>query len=86
MQGLYPNDASMLDSIGRLMIVALFVIIGVRNLQKVHIDDHVAYLDHLVIALSRFFGGRFTRSGRRPIYATCQFATFDNCPGKLSGL
>jgi len=34
----------MLDSIGRLMIVALFVIIGVRNLQKVHIDDHVARL------------------------------------------
>ena len=44
MQGLYPNDASMLDSIGRLMIVALFVIIGLRNLQKVHIDDHIARL------------------------------------------
>src|SRR3954469_11208967 len=44
MQGLYPNDASMLDSIGRLMIVALFVIIGVRNLQKFHIDDHIARL------------------------------------------
>ena len=44
MHGLYPNDASMLDSIGRLMIVALFVIIGLRNLQKVHIDDHIARL------------------------------------------
>ena len=44
MQGLYPNDASMLDSIGRLMIIALFLIIGVRNLQKFHIDDHIARL------------------------------------------
>jgi putative oxidoreductase len=44
MYGLYPNDASMLDSIGRLMIVALFLIIGIRNLQKFHVDDHVARL------------------------------------------
>jgi len=44
MHGLYPNDASMLDTIGRLMIVALFLIIGIRNLQKFHIDDHVARL------------------------------------------
>src|SRR5688572_26308803 len=44
MQGLYANDASMLDTIGRLMIVALFLIIGIRNLQKFHIDDHIARL------------------------------------------
>jgi uncharacterized membrane protein YphA (DoxX/SURF4 family) len=44
MHGLYPNDASILDTIGRLMIVALFLIIGIRNLQKVHIDDHIARL------------------------------------------
>ena len=44
MHGLYANDASMLDSIGRLMIVALFLIIGIRNLQKFHIDDHIARL------------------------------------------
>ena len=44
MHGLYPNDASMLDTIGRLLIVALFLIIGIRNLQKFHIDDHVARL------------------------------------------
>jgi putative oxidoreductase len=44
MHGLYPNDASMLDSIGRLLIVALFLIIGIRNLQKFHIDDHIARL------------------------------------------
>src|SRR5690242_8984059 len=44
MHGLYPNDASMLDSIGRLMILALFLIIGIRNLQKFHVDDHIARL------------------------------------------
>ncbi|MGE3990900.1 DoxX family membrane protein [Pseudorhodoplanes sp.] len=44
MQGLYPNDASMLDSIGRLLIVAFFVIVGLRNLQKHHIEDHVKRL------------------------------------------
>jgi putative oxidoreductase len=44
MHGLYPNDASILDSIGRLLIVALFLIIGIRNLQKFHIDDHIARL------------------------------------------
>src|SRR4029077_18755552 len=44
MHGLYPNDASMLDSIGRLLIVALFLIIGIRNLQKFHVEDHIARL------------------------------------------
>jgi putative oxidoreductase len=44
MHGLYPNDVSWLDTAGRLLIVALFLIIGIRNLQKFHIDDHVARL------------------------------------------
>ena len=44
MHGLYPNDASMLDTAGRLLIVALFLIIGIRNLQKFHVDDHIARL------------------------------------------
>jgi uncharacterized membrane protein YphA (DoxX/SURF4 family) len=44
MHGLYPNDASLLDTAGRLLIVALFLIIGIRNLQKFHIDDHIARL------------------------------------------
>ncbi|MGE0563203.1 MAG: DoxX family membrane protein [Pseudolabrys sp.] len=44
MQGLYPNDASILDSIGRLLIVASFVIVGLRNLQKHQIEDHVKRL------------------------------------------
>ena len=33
-----------LDTAGRLLIVALFLIIGIRNLQKFHIDDHIARL------------------------------------------
>ena len=43
MHGLYPN-ASLLDTAGRLLIVALFLIIGIRNLQKFHVDDHIARL------------------------------------------
>jgi uncharacterized membrane protein YphA (DoxX/SURF4 family) len=46
MHGLYPNDASLLDTAGRLLIVALFLIIGIRNLQKFHVDDHIKRLTH----------------------------------------
>jgi uncharacterized membrane protein YphA (DoxX/SURF4 family) len=46
MHGLYPNDASLLDTAGRLLIVALFLIVGIRNLQKHHIDDHINRLTH----------------------------------------
>ena len=41
---MYYQDASWLDSAGRLLIVAFFLAVGLRNLQKVHIDDHVARL------------------------------------------
>jgi uncharacterized membrane protein YphA (DoxX/SURF4 family) len=44
MQGLYFNDASWLDTAGRLLIVAFFVIVGVRNLSKFHIEDHIKRL------------------------------------------
>lgn len=44
MQGLYFNDASWLDSAGRLLIVAFFVIVGIRNLSKFHIEDHIKRL------------------------------------------
>jgi putative oxidoreductase len=44
MQGLYPNDASIIDTIGRLMIVAFFIIVGVRNLSAHHVEDHVKRL------------------------------------------
>ena len=35
MHGLYPNDASWLDSAGRLLIVAFFVIVWLRNLSAI---------------------------------------------------
>ena len=41
---MYPQDASWLDTAGRLLIVAFFLSVGIRNLQKHHIDDHVARL------------------------------------------
>lgn len=44
MTGLYANDASMLDSIGRLLIVALFLSLGIRNLFPWQVEDHVARL------------------------------------------
>ena len=44
MQGLYINDASWLDSAGRLLIVAFFLIVGIRNLSKFHIEDHIKRL------------------------------------------
>jgi uncharacterized membrane protein YphA (DoxX/SURF4 family) len=44
MHGLYPNDASWLDTAGRLLIVAFFVIVWVRNLSSHHVEDHVKRL------------------------------------------
>jgi uncharacterized membrane protein YphA (DoxX/SURF4 family) len=44
MHGLYPNDASLLDSAGRLLIVALFLILGIRNLTGWHAEDHIKRL------------------------------------------
>lgn len=44
MHGLYATDASWLDTAGRLLIVAFFLIVGVRNLQREHVDDHVKRL------------------------------------------
>ena len=41
---MYDQDASWLDTAGRLLMVAFFLAVGLRNLQKVHIDDHVARL------------------------------------------
>jgi uncharacterized membrane protein YphA (DoxX/SURF4 family) len=54
MHGLYPNDASLLDTAGRLMIVSLFLIIGIRNLQKHHIEDHIKRLTHFKAPLPTF--------------------------------
>jgi putative oxidoreductase len=44
MQGVYLNDASWLDTAGRLLIVVFFVIVGIRNLSKHHIEDHIKRL------------------------------------------
>jgi len=44
LQGFYINDASWLDTAGRLLIVAFFVLVGVRNLSKFHIEDHIKRL------------------------------------------
>lgn len=44
MHGLYPNDASIYDSIGRLLILAFFIIVGLRNLSAHHVEDHVKRL------------------------------------------
>jgi putative oxidoreductase len=44
MSGLYATDVSWLDTAGRLLIVALFVITGVRNLQKHQVEDHIQRL------------------------------------------
>ena len=41
---MYYQDASWLDTVGRLLIVAFFLAVGLRNLQKVHIEDHVKRL------------------------------------------
>ena len=41
---MYYQDASWLDTAGRLLIVAFFLAVGLRNLQKVHIEDHVKRL------------------------------------------
>jgi putative oxidoreductase len=44
MHGLYPNDASWLDSAGKLLIIAFFLIAGIRNLSRQNIEDHVKRL------------------------------------------
>jgi putative oxidoreductase len=41
---MYAGDASWLDTAGRLLIVVFFLAVGLRNLQKQHIDDHVKRL------------------------------------------
>ncbi|MFL6796109.1 MAG: DoxX family membrane protein [Xanthobacteraceae bacterium] len=44
MNGFYATDASWLDTAGRLLMVAFFLIVGIRNLQRVHVDDHLKRL------------------------------------------
>jgi putative oxidoreductase len=44
MHGLYPNDASWIDTAGRLLIVVFFVIVWLRNLSGHHVEDHIKRL------------------------------------------
>ena len=41
---MYYQDASWLDTAGRLLMVAFFLSVGLRNLQTVHVEDHVKRL------------------------------------------
>ena len=50
---MYYQDASWLDTAGRLLIVAFFLAVGLRNLQKVHIEDHVKRLTFFKAPLPR---------------------------------
>ena len=38
---MYFQDASWLDTVGRLLMVAFFLAVGIRNLQKYHVEDHI---------------------------------------------
>jgi uncharacterized membrane protein YphA (DoxX/SURF4 family) len=44
MQGLYPGDASIWDSVARLLIVGFFMVLVTRNLQPHQIADHIERL------------------------------------------
>lgn len=53
MHGLYPNDVSIYDTAGRLLIVLFFVIIWLRNLSSHHVEDHVKRLAFFKAPLPR---------------------------------
>ena len=53
MHGLYPNDGSLLDTAGRLLIVAFFAVVWLRNLSSHHIEDHVKRLTFFKAPLPR---------------------------------
>jgi len=53
MLGIYSNDASIYDSAGRLLILAFFVIVWLRNLSSHHIEDHVKRLTFFKAPLPR---------------------------------
>jgi putative oxidoreductase len=44
MQGLYSNDASWIDTAGRLLLVGFFVVVWLRNVSRHHVEDHVKRL------------------------------------------
>jgi putative oxidoreductase len=50
---MYVQDASWLDTAGRLLLVTFFLAVGIRNLQSHHIEDHVKRLTHFGAPLPR---------------------------------
>jgi len=57
---MYAGDASWLDSAGRLLLLAFFLSVGIRNLQTQHIDDHVKRLTNskAPYPVARFWTGQ----------------------------
>jgi putative oxidoreductase len=53
MHGIYSNDASIYDSAGRLLMIAFFAIVWLRNLSSDHIEDHVKRLTFFKTPLPR---------------------------------
>lgn len=53
MHGLYPNDPSWLDTVGRFLILAFFLIVGGRNLSREQIEAHVNRLAYLNTPMPR---------------------------------
>ncbi|MFZ3353920.1 MAG: DoxX family membrane protein [Xanthobacteraceae bacterium] len=45
---MYAGDTSWLETAGRLLMVAFFLAVGLRNLQRQHIDDHVKRLTNFM--------------------------------------
>ena len=43
---MYMQDTSWLDTAGRLLLIAFFLAVGIRNLQRTHIEDHVKRLSN----------------------------------------
>jgi len=50
---MYPGDASWLDTAGRLLLIAFFLLVGIRNLQAHHVEDHVKRLTNFKAPLPR---------------------------------
>jgi putative oxidoreductase len=53
MHGLYPNDPSWLDTAGRFLILAFFLVVGARNLSRQKIEAHVNRLAYLNTPMPR---------------------------------
>ena len=57
---MYAQDTSWLETAGRLLLIGFFLAVGIRNLQKIHIDDHVKRLTNFKapVPLATFWIGQ----------------------------